>query len=64
MILDKGGKGMNINRCKTCKHYENFFGSCKLYVKDVYLGEGDWDVQPVGIKSVSESECEYEEVRE
>jgi hypothetical protein len=53
---------MNINRCKTCKHYENFFGSCKLYVKDVYIGEGDWDVQPVGIKSVSESECEYEEI--
>ena len=59
-----GGNGMNINKCKTCKYYENFFVSCKLYVKDVYLGEGDGDVQPVNIKSVSESECEYEEVRE
>lgn len=55
---------MNISKCKTCKYYESFFGSCKLYTQDVYLGEGDWDVYPVSIKSVSESECEYKRVKE
>lgn len=52
---------MDISRCKTCKNYEDFFGSCELYVRDVYLGEGDWDIQPVRIKNIDEDECEYEE---
>lgn len=55
---------MNIDKCKTCKHYESFFGSCNLYYRDVYLGEGDWDVQPVFIERVDEQECEYEEILE
>lgn len=51
-----------IEKCRTCKHYDSFFDSCNLYVKDVYLGEGDWDEQFIRIKEVEESECEYEEV--
>ena len=51
---------MNIDKCRTCKHFKNFFGSCNLYVKDVYLGEGEWDIQHVRIKYVDENECEYE----
>ena len=51
---------MKIEKCRTCKHYDSFFGSCKLYCKEVYLGEGDFDVQPVNIRNVSKSECEYE----
>ena len=54
---------MNINKCKDCKHYDNFFGSCLLFYKNVYLGEGEYDEQFVRIKEVDESECEYE-VRE
>lgn len=50
---------MDIDKCRTCKHYNSFFGSCSLYVKDVYLGEGEWDVRPVRIKNVEETECEY-----
>ena len=50
---------MNINKCRTCKHYDSFFGSCNLYVKEVYLGEGEWDVRPVRITNVEETECEY-----
>ena len=54
---------MNINKCKVCKHYEPFFSSCKLYLKEVYLGEGDFDVMPVSIRSVNKSECKYESKR-
>lgn len=51
---------MNIEKCRTCKHYNSFFGSCDLYYKEVYLGEGDFDVQPVRVKNISSEECEYE----
>ena len=53
---------MKIEKCRTCKHYDRFFGSCDLYCKEVYLGEGDFDVQPVNIRNVSKSECEYERI--
>ena len=51
---------MEIDKCKNCKHYNSFFNSCGLYYQDVYLGEGDFEVHPVSIKSVSKLECEYE----
>lgn len=51
---------MKIDKCKSCKHYSSFFNSCDLYYEDVYLGEGDFDVRPVSIKSISKSECECE----
>lgn len=51
---------MKIYKCKNCKHYNSFFNSCELYYEDVYLDEGDFEVRPVSIKSVSEIECEYE----
>lgn len=54
---------MNISKCNTCKHYNSFFGSCNLYYQDVYLGEGDWEVHPVSIRSVSQLECEYEPMK-
>lgn len=54
---------MTKDKCKYCKHYDSFFDSCKLYVKDVYLGEGEWDIQPVRIKNIEESECGFEEVK-
>lgn len=50
---------MNINKCKSCEHYNPFFNSCLLYFDEVYLGEGVYDVMPVNIKNVSKSECEY-----
>lgn len=50
---------MNIRKCKNCVFYEPFFNSCNLYQEEVYLGEGDFDVMPVNIKSISKSECEY-----
>lgn len=51
---------MKIDKCKDCIHYNSFFNSCDLYYKAVYLGEGDFEIQPVSIKSISKSECEYE----
>lgn len=51
---------MTKDKCQYCKHYDSFFASCNLYVKDVYLGEGEWDIRPVRIKDVEEDECEYE----
>lgn len=51
---------MKRNKCITCKHYNSFFGSCDLYYEEIYLGEGDFDVHPVSIKSVNKSECKYE----
>ena len=53
---------MNIEKCSTCKNYDSFFGSCELFLKEVYLGEGDWDVLPVSIKNIKEKECEYESI--
>lgn len=51
---------MDINKCKTCKYYEPFFLSCNLYIREVYLDEGDFDVQPVGVKEIGPDECKYE----
>ena len=51
---------MKIYKCMTCKHYNSFFCSCDLYYEEKYIGEGDFDIKPVSIKSVSELECEYE----
>lgn len=50
---------MNTNKCKSCAFYEPFFNNCQLYFDEVYLGEGDFDIQPVNIKNVSKSECNY-----
>ena len=52
---------MNKSRCKTCEYYDPFFNGCNLNIKEVYLGEGYFDVYPVSIKCVSKSECEYDE---
>lgn len=51
---------MNINKCKSCEHYEPFFSGCKLYDEQVYMGEGVFDVFPLSIREVSKSECNYE----
>lgn len=51
---------MKVDKCKNCKHYNPFFNSCDLYYEDVYLGEGDFEVHPVSIKSISKSECKQE----
>lgn len=50
---------MNIEKCRTCKHFESFFNSCSIYIKEVYVDEGESDYQPVRIKDVSKSECKY-----
>lgn len=50
---------MNIEKCRTCKNFEPFFHSCNLYEREVYLGEGDIDLQPVSIKRIEEDECKY-----
>ncbi len=52
---------MNINKCKTCIFYEPFFGSRDLYDEKVYIGEGDFEIRPVSIRSVNKSECEYKQ---
>lgn len=51
---------MNINKCKSCEHFETFFCGCKLYEEEVYMGEGDFDIVPISIKEVSKTECNYE----
>jgi len=53
---------MNIDKCKNCKHYDNFFYACTLYQKEIYLGEGDFDYSYYSIKEIEPSECEYEEI--
>lgn len=53
---------MNINRCKTCKFFDNFFNACKLYTEEVYLGEGDIDEYPVFINEVIDEDCFYEPI--
>ena len=50
---------MNIEKCRTCKHFEGFFNGCGIYIKEVYIDEGEVDYQPVRIKDVSKSECKY-----
>ena len=51
---------MKRDKCISCKHYEPFFNSCNLYQEEVYLGEGDFEVRPVNIRTVDWLECEYE----
>ncbi len=51
---------MNIDKCMSCKHYEAFFGSCNLYNEEIYIGEGNFEIRPVSIRSVNKSECKYE----
>lgn len=48
-----------IEKCRTCKHFEPFFYSCNLYEREVYMDEGDFNLQHVSIKEVDETECEY-----
>ena len=50
---------MDIGKCRTCKHFEGFFNGCGIYIKEVYVDEGEFDYQPVLIKDVSKSECKY-----
>lgn len=52
---------MNIEKCISCKYYEPFLNGCYLYQKKIYLGDGDFDVTLVSIKSVTKEECEYEQ---
>ena len=51
---------MRIDKCKNCKNYNSFFNGCDLYYNEVYLGEGNFEIHPVSIRSISEIECEYE----
>ena len=46
--------------CQNCVHYDLFFGSCNLYYEEVYIGEGEYDIQPVRVERISEVECEHE----
>lgn len=50
---------MNIKKCKTCVHYDSFFGACGLYFAEIYLDEGNFDLRPISIKNISKSECNY-----
>lgn len=50
---------MKINKCKSCAFYEPYFSSCVLYDEEVYIGEGDFEIRPVSIRSVNKSECGY-----
>lgn len=50
---------MEISKCKTCEHYDVFFGSCKLYAQEVYLGEGEFAIRPISIREIEKEECEY-----
>ena len=52
---------MKRDKCISCKHYEPFFNSCNLYQEEVYLGEGDFEVRPVSIRTVDWLECEYKQ---
>ena len=51
---------MNIDKCRLCKNYSEFFGACMLYVEDVYLGEGDFDTRYCKIENIELEECEFE----
>lgn len=55
---------MNISKCKTCKHYDSFFGACTLYQEVVYMGEGECDYRFCRIKDIEPDECEYKRVKE
>ena len=46
--------------CQDCVHYDSFFGSCNLYFEEVYIEEGEYNIQPVRVEKISETECEYE----
>ncbi len=51
---------MDIHKCITCKHYCLLFNSCNLYYKGLYVGQEDFDIRPISIRDIEESECEYE----
>lgn len=50
---------MNIDKCSTCEHFGDFFNICGLYLTRVYMGESEFEYQPVYIKDVKKSECKY-----
>ena len=51
---------MNLNKCKTCVNYDSFFGSCDLWIEEVYLGEGEEEFRPARISSIDKKMCNYE----
>ena len=51
---------MDLSKCKTCVNYDSFFGSCDLWIEEVYLGEGEVDVRPTKISSIDGKMCDYE----
>ena len=51
---------MDLSKCKTCVNYDSFFGSCDLWIEEVYLGEGEEELRPARISSVDEKMCNYE----
>lgn len=55
---------MDIEKCRTCKHFDSFFHSCNLFYIESYLDEGDFDILTVDIKNVHETECKYEKIQE
>lgn len=38
---------MDINKCKSCKHYVPFIDGCDLSFEEVYLGDGDFEDYPM-----------------
>lgn len=50
---------MNRDKCINCKHYDTFFGTCDLYYEEIYLSDGEYELRPVSIRSISKSECKY-----
>ena len=53
---------MNVEKCKTCKNFEKFFYGCNLYYREVYLEEGNFDIQTISIKEITEKQCKYEKI--
>ena len=47
---------MDISKCKTCKHYDSFFDTCDLYIEEIYIDDGDFDLKPISIKYIDESD--------
>lgn len=50
---------MNINKCESCEYYEPFFSSCNLYCETLYIGDGEFEEQPVNIRAINVKECTY-----
>ena len=51
---------MDLSKCKTCVNYDSFFGSCDLWIEEVYLGGGEEEFRPARISSIDENMCIYE----